>query len=89
VRLARCLESHSTLKHVSWLNMAKYELSVLSRQCLNRRIPDKATLTTEVAAWQEPRNREKVMIEWNFRVADDRKKLDSLSPKELVRSIDF
>jgi hypothetical protein len=84
-RLARRLEFHYTPKHASWLNMAECELSVLSGQCLGRRIPDKATLTTEVAAWQEPRNRAKVRIDWTFRVADARKKLDFLYLKELVR----
>jgi transposase len=84
-RLARRLEFHYTPKHASWLNMAECELSVLSRQCLSRRIEDKAALTTEVAAWQDPRNRAKVKIEWTFRVADARKKLAFLYPKELVR----
>lgn len=84
-RLVRRLEFHYTPKHASWLNMAECELSVLGRQCLDRRIPDKATLTTEVAAWQEPRNRAEVKIVWTFRVADARKKLDFLYPKELVR----
>lgn len=84
-RLARRLEFHYTPKHASWLNMAECELSVLSRQCLDRRIPDRATLATEVAAWQEARNRAKVRIEWTFRVADARKKLALLYPKELVR----
>jgi hypothetical protein len=84
-RLARRLEFHYTPKHASWLNMAECELSVLSRQCLGRRIADKATLTAEVAAWQETRNRAEVKIEWTFRVADARRKLDFLYPKELVR----
>jgi hypothetical protein len=51
------LEIHHTPKHGSWLNMAEIELSVLSRQCLDRRIPDAATLTREVAAWQQARQR--------------------------------
>jgi hypothetical protein len=80
-RLARRLEFHHTPKHASWLNMAECELSVLGRQCLARRIADKATLTAEVAAWQEVRNRARVKIEWTFRVADARKKLDFLYPK--------
>lgn len=84
-RLAWRLEFHYTPKHASWLNMAECELSVLGRQCLDRRIADKATLTAEVGAWQEPRNRAKVKIEWTFRVADARKKLAFLYPKELVR----
>ncbi len=65
--------------------MAECELSVLSRQCLNRRIADAAALASEVAAWQEVRNRAKVNIEWTFRVADARTKLAFLYPKELVR----
>jgi hypothetical protein len=84
-RLARRLEFHYTPKHASWLNMAECELSVLARQCLNHRIGDKPTLTTAVAAWQEPRNRAGVKIEWTFRVADARRKLDFLYPKELVQ----
>jgi hypothetical protein len=84
-RLAKRLEFHYTPKHASWLNMAECELSVLSRQCLDRRIGDRTTLTTEVAAWQDDRNRAKVQIEWTFRVADARKKLDFLYPKELVQ----
>ncbi len=84
-RLARRLEFHYTPKHASWLNMAECELSVLGRQCLSRRIPDKATLTSEVAAWQEPRNRAEVRIEWTFRVADARRKLAHLYPQELLR----
>jgi hypothetical protein len=84
-RLRRRLEFHYTPKHASWLNMAECELSVLARQCLNRRIADRETLAAEVAAWQDARNRARAKIEWTFRVADARKKLDFLYPKELVR----
>lgn len=84
-RLRRRLEFHYTPKHASWLNMAECELSVLGRQCLSRRIPDQAALATGVAAWQEPRNRAEVKIEWTFRVADARRKLSHLYPQELVR----
>jgi len=55
-RLADRLEIHHTPKHGSWLNMAEIELSVLRRQCLDRRLPDFATLQAEVAAWQDRRN---------------------------------
>ena len=55
-RLADKLEIHYTPKHGSWLNIAEIEFSVLSRQCLDRRVPDAATLAREVAAWQERRN---------------------------------
>ena len=84
-RLARRLEFHYTPKHASWLNMAECELSVLGRQCLNRRVTSKDKLTVEVAAWVAERNRVQAKIVWTFRVADARRKLDFLYPKELVR----
>lgn len=84
-RLRRKLEFHFTPKHASWLNMAECELSVLAGQCLNRRIESREKLAAEVAAWQAARNKAKAKIEWTFRVADARKKLDHLYPKELVR----
>ena len=79
-RLADKLELHYTPKHGSWLNMAECELSVLSRQCLDRRIPDKATLAREVAAWVRERNSEQVTIDWRFTTADARIKLKRLYP---------
>jgi len=54
-RLVERFEWHYTPKHGSWLNMAESELSVVSSQCLDRRIADKATLTEEVAAWEDSR----------------------------------
>ena len=84
-RLRRRLEFHYTPKHASWLNMAECELSVLGRQCLNRRLPTKDRLADEVAAWVAERNRAGTTIDWTFRVADARKKLDFLYPQELVR----
>ncbi len=51
-RILDKLEIHYTPKHGSWLNMAEIELSILSRQCLDRRIPNQETLKTEIAAWQ-------------------------------------
>jgi hypothetical protein len=80
-RLARRFEFHFTPKHGSWLNMAEIELSVLGCQCLDRRIPDKNTLTTEVAAWVERRNRKVIKVDWQFRTADARIKLKHLYPK--------
>ena len=79
-RLAARLEFHDTPKHASWLNVAELELSVLSRQCLNRRIPDAATLAAEVEAWQDARNAAGVKITWCFKVADARKKLHWIDP---------
>jgi transposase len=84
-RLTRKLEFHYTPKHASWLNMAECELSVLSRQCLSRRLADRDKLAAEVRAWVAERNRAEARIEWTFRVADARKKLSFLYPKELVR----
>ena len=81
-RLAAKLEFHYTPKHASWLNMAELELSVLARQCLSRRIPDAATLAAEVQAWQDARNRDRVRIEWCFKVADARKKMARVYPPQ-------
>jgi hypothetical protein len=80
-RLADKLEIHHTPKHGSWLNLAEIELSVLSRQCLNRRVPDSATLSTEVAAWAERRNAAGGTVDWRFTTADARIKLKRLYPK--------
>ena len=74
------LEFHHTPKHGSWLNMAEIELSVLSRQCLDRRIPDQEVLTAEVAAWEEERNATGATINWRFTTADARIKLKHLYP---------
>ena len=79
-RLADKLELHSTPKHGSWLNIAEIELSVLSRQCLDRRVPDAATLVREVAAWQERRNAAACAVDWRFTTADARIKLKRLYP---------
>jgi DDE superfamily endonuclease len=79
-RLAGRLEWHYTPKHGSWLNMAEIELSVVARQCLDRRIPDMATLREEVRAWQETRNAAVVRVEWQFTTADARVGLKKLYP---------
>ena len=74
------LEFHYTPKQGSWLNMAEIELSVLSRQCLDRRIPDQHALRHETAAWVERRNRAKATIRWRFTTANARIKLKKLYP---------
>lgn len=79
-RLADKLEIHYTPKHGSWLNIAEIEFSVLSRQCLDRRVPDAATLTREVAAWQQRRNAAARPVDWRFTTADARIKLKRLYP---------
>ncbi len=82
-RLADKLEIHHTPKHGSWLNMAEIELSVLARQCLDRRIADKDDLTREVAVWERNRNEHKMRVEWRFTTADARIKLKHLYPSLL------
>jgi hypothetical protein len=82
-RLADKLEIHYTPNHGSWLNMAEIELSVLGRQCLAQRIPDKGRLTDEAAAWEERRNQHSVRIDWRFTTADARIKLKRLYPSIL------
>ncbi len=79
-RLADKLEIHYTPKHGSWLNIAEIEFSVLSRQCLDRRVPDAATLAREVAAWQQRRNAATCAVDWRFTTADARIKLKRLYP---------
>ena len=79
-RLAARFEWHDTPEHGSWLNIAECELSVLARQCLDRRIPDKDTLAREVAAWEERRNQAAVKVVWQFTTADARIKLKRLYP---------
>jgi DDE superfamily endonuclease len=79
-RILGRLEIHHTPKHASWLNMAETELSVLGRQCLDRRIADQATLTKEVAAWEKERNERSVKVDWQFTTADARIKLKRLYP---------
>jgi hypothetical protein len=79
-RILDKLEIHYTPKHGSWLNMAEIELSHLSRQCLDRRIPDRETLVKEVAVWNKQRNEESVVTDWQFTTADARIKLKKLYP---------
>ena len=79
-RIAERLEIHYTPKHGSWLNMAEIELSVLARQCLDRRIPDRRSLRRETKAWQNRRNQESVRVNWRFTTDDARIRLKSLYP---------
>jgi transposase len=79
-RILRRLEFHYTPKHASWLNMVEIEIGVMVGQCLDRRIPNKATLVAEVAAWLRRRNREKARINWLFTVQRAREKLGRAYP---------
>ena len=85
-RLAARLEIHYTPKHGSWLNIAEIEFRVLSSQCLDRRIPDQATLEREVAAWEADRNARTLGVDWQFTAADARVKLKRLYPVFLLAS---
>ncbi|HZA73114.1 MAG TPA: IS630 family transposase [Propionibacteriaceae bacterium] len=78
--LAQRLEIHHTPKHGSWLNVAEIELSVLTGQCLDRRISDLATLNAELAAWQQAANADQRQVDWQFTAADARIKLRHLYP---------
>ncbi len=79
-RLAERFEVHHTPKHGSWLNIAEIELSVLSRQCLDRRLEDGETLEREVAGWQIDRNESCVGVDWQFTTKNARIKLRHLYP---------
>ena len=79
-RILDKLEIHYTPKHGSWLNMAEIELSVLSRQCMDARIPDQETLKKQVAAWQEKRNVISSPMQWRFTTDDARVTLKKLYP---------
>ena len=79
-RLWDKLEVHPTPKHGSWLNVAELELSALGRRCLDRRLPDQATLAAEVAAWVAERNADTVTVDWQFTTEDARTKLKHLYP---------
>ena len=79
-RILDRLELHYTPKHGSWLNMAESELSILARQCLDRRIADPALLAREVAAWEARRNSAQATMDWRFTTAGARTKLAHLYP---------
>jgi hypothetical protein len=79
-RIAERREIHHTPKHGSWLNMAEIELSVLARQCLDRRIETRQELEREVAAWEERRNERGDQVQWRFTTADARIQLRRLYP---------
>lgn len=79
-RLSQRFDFHYTPKHGSWLNMAETELSILSRQCLARRIPDQPTLKKETATWENDRNSKCATIDWQFTTKDARIKLSRLYP---------
>ena len=79
-RIAKRLELHHTPKHGSWPNMAEIELSIFSRQCLNRRISDEVVLKTEGSALEHERNKAAAVIDWRFSTQNARTKLQHIYP---------
>jgi DDE superfamily endonuclease len=79
--LAARLEIHHTPKHGSWLNIAEIELSALTLQCLDRRLPDIETLREETTQWEERRNTSQKGVDWQFATQDARTKLKRLYPQ--------
>lgn len=79
-RIVQKLEFHYTPKHASWLNQVEIELSVLSRQCLERRIADRQLLKSQIAAWEQQRNHERASVNWRFKTTDARQKMERLYP---------
>lgn len=80
-RLARRLEIHYTPEHGSWLNIVEIEQSVMARQALKRRIPDRAAMQRRVTAWAAQRNAAEATVDWQFTTEDARIKLKRLYPK--------
>lgn len=83
-RLARRLEIHHTPRNGSWLNIAEIELSVLTEQCLDRRIPSADKLNKEITAWQNQRNLEGGTVVWRFTNQEARLKLKHLYPRTVL-----
>lgn len=79
-QLVKQLEFHHTPKHSSWLNMAEVEISVLTQQCLDRRLNSRHILASEVIAWETERNERQATIDWRFTIPNARDKLKRLYP---------
>lgn len=83
-RISKRFEIHYTPVHGSWLNIAEIELSVMSKQCTNRRISDIEILKKELSAWKKERNNDEIGVNWRFRTKDARVKLNKLYPTKLT-----
>lgn len=83
-RLVQRFEVHYTPVHGSWLNIAEVELSVMSRQCTKRRLPNNETLKKELNTWTNERNNDGIGVNWRFRTKDARIKLKKLYPNKLT-----
>jgi transposase len=84
-RILSRLEFHFTPKHASWLNMVEIEIGVMVKQCLDRRIADKANLIAEIAARERRRNATKARINWMFTVQRARQKMGRVYPQPTAR----
>jgi hypothetical protein len=82
-RIVRKLEFHYTPKHGSWLNMAEIEISVLDRQCLDRRLAEVPKVRSEVQAWEALRNDQHATVDWRFTTTKARSKMQYLYPSKL------
>lgn len=78
--MVKRLEIHYTPKHGSWLNIAEIAISVLSKQCIDRRIPTLEKLNKEIAAWEKEYNTSEITVNWQFTTEDARIKLKKLYP---------
>jgi len=83
-RILDRLEIHYTPKHGSWLNMAEIEFSILSKQCLDRRIPDQKSMKKEISIWEKERNGHSTPMKWRFTTEDARIKLQLIRDGVLV-----
>ena len=72
------LEFYYTPKHGRWLNRAEIELSVLAKQCLDRRLEEQRCVAEEASAWEPQRNEQEAKVRWRFTVSDARVKLKKI-----------
>lgn len=79
-RIARKLEVHYTPKHGSWLDIAEIGISIMTRECLDRRIPDIQTLRNELKEWNDAYNQNPSPVNWQFQTSDSRKNLRDCIP---------
>ncbi len=79
-RIAKKLEVHYTPKHGSWLDIAEIGINIMTRQCLDRRIPDIDVLRNELDAWNKTYNADPSPVNWQFKATDSRIKLKRLYP---------
>jgi hypothetical protein len=79
-KYAKRLEFHYTPKHGSWLNIAEISISILSKQCIDRRIANIDKLNQEIIAWKDDYNHKRNVVNWQFSTDDARIKLKRLYP---------